>query len=106
MPRTNFGRRLKSRLEHPLKRLLDDDLIRRDGDRYRLTEKLADDSISGATGPSRRFVRQVCGDLAREAEQAAVARNMHERLRFASAQGEQMASMESPIEQQREITRG
>lgn len=39
LPRTNFGRQLRNRLKHPLKRLLDDGLIERDGDRYRLTEQ-------------------------------------------------------------------
>ena len=38
LPRTNFGRRLKNRLKHPIERLLSAGLIVDDGGRYRLTE--------------------------------------------------------------------
>lgn len=40
LPRTNFGRRLKNRLEYPLQRLLSEGLIEDDGGgRYRLTDQ-------------------------------------------------------------------
>ena len=39
LPRTNFGRQLKNRLEHPLERLVADRSIERDGNGYRLTER-------------------------------------------------------------------
>lgn len=53
LPRTNFGRRLESRLQQPLGRLLDSGLIDEDSGRYDLTEagrkKLAEraESYSG-----------------------------------------------------------
>jgi len=39
LPRTNFGRRLSTRLRAPLARLLDDGLIVEHRGRYRLTER-------------------------------------------------------------------
>jgi DNA-binding PadR family transcriptional regulator len=38
LPRTNFGRRLESRLQQPLRRLLDAGLIDEDSARYDLTQ--------------------------------------------------------------------
>ena len=38
LPRTNFGRPLRSRLREPVERLLADGLVEEDNDRYRLTE--------------------------------------------------------------------
>lgn len=53
LPRTNFGRQLESRLQRPLRRLLDAGLIDEDSGRYDLTQtgrtKLAEraESYSG-----------------------------------------------------------
>lgn len=38
LPRTNFGRPLRSRLREPVERLLADGLVEEDNDRYRLSE--------------------------------------------------------------------
>ncbi len=39
LPRTNFGRQLKNRLQQPLARLLSAELVEEDAGRYYLTEK-------------------------------------------------------------------